>query len=94
MRKRQNKETCPLCGNTYTKKHHETKHHLLPKWWYKDERTVSVCRVCHNDFNTQYPMKNGEKWSPLECLENWFGFCQTKGKEAIEIYPELKKFHD
>lgn len=85
-----NQGTCPLCGNPYKNKHHRTSHHLFPKWWYKDERVVTVCRACHNDFNQKYPMIEEEKWALFQCIDNWFGFCKSKGKEPTEAYPELK----
>ena len=80
---------CPICELEYHKKRYRTRHHIYPKVWFKDGITAEVCRVCHNDFNREYPMNY--KWSHSNCLVYWVRFCITKGKNAYQLYPHLRK---
>lgn len=88
---------CPICGALYEKevkyqfKNVCTHHHILPRFWYKDSLRVHACFNCHIlGFHKMFPM--GERrWPPVECVEKWVKFCKTKGKNAYEIYPQLRK---
>jgi len=86
------KDSCPICDCEYKGKHHRrTSHHIFPRWWYKNSITVYACSKCHQlEFHKIYPMKYKEVWSISECMQNWVQFCKSKGKNAYEIYPELK----
>lgn len=83
-------EVCPICSAPYGKGHTKTRHHIFPKWWYKNGITVLACSKCHQkEFHIKYRMRYGEMWTPSECLMNWVKFCKQKGKDAFVIYPEL-----
>ena len=50
MRKRKkkrnhNKGICPKCGDVKSL----TKHHCLPRRWFKCKHICLICRSCHND---------------------------------------------
>lgn len=82
---------CPLCGQQYfgnaVKKTH---HHVLPKLWYHGKGPlVEVCSVCHQEFNHSNPMDFDNRWSKKDCIWRWIRFCKSKGKNALEVYPEI-----
>lgn len=85
-------EKCPLCGCQYQKypgPRHKTQHHIFLKRWYGTlTLTVSVCRICHNEFHLWYSTER--KWTKTECVLFWKDFCKTKGKDPDKIYPILK----
>ncbi|HAS92273.1 MAG TPA: hypothetical protein DCS12_08590 [Clostridiales bacterium] len=93
--KKNNLGNCPLCGKCYkSKKHHRTKHHIFPRYWFGSGVTVFVCHECHtNEFHRFYPMKlDGYAWTKKQCLMYWVQFCKSKGKEAFKIYPQLRPY--
>ncbi len=41
---------CPKCKRDYGKNVMRTRHHCLPKRWFRGTRdTVHICRTCHDD---------------------------------------------
>lgn len=83
-------ECCPICSKPYGKNRKRTRHHVFPRWWYRDGITVYACSQCHQkEFHKRFPMKYKEVWNVSECVQNWVKFCKSKGKNAYEIYPEL-----
>ena len=66
MRKRKkkkrnhNKGFCPKCCD-YKKL---TRHHILPKRWFKCKHICLICRSCHNDLETY--IQNQEKGLQLK----------------------------
>lgn len=96
-----NHGSCPLCDRDYNSKNHPSRHHIFPKYWYGQNGivsyvyvksiTVEVCSICHrNEFNVMFPMRLEVPWTLSECVQNWVKFCKTKGKNAYDVYPELK----
>lgn len=96
MKKRPNNQKigkCLICGQSHTvRKHRKTTHHLFPQIWYgEDGMQVKACFQCHIiDFNAMYPINVEKPWTVSECVQNWINFCKTKGKNAFDIYPQLK----
>ena len=84
-------DRCPICDNEYQgQRRAKTRHHIFPKWWYKDDFVLCACAQCHQrEFHIKYPMNYQEVWSPTEYLQNWVRFCKSKGKDALKIYPQL-----
>lgn len=87
---RERKIACPLCNKSYNKKNRRTFHHVFPLVFYRGSKNVKVevCETCHQrEFNYLYPMR--DVWSKKTCVDNWIAFCRSKGKNALEIYPDL-----
>lgn len=84
--------SCPLCEEKYTKDNRLTNHHIFPKTWFGECRNVKV-EVCHNchckEFNSLFIMTACFPWTKKQCVNNWIYFCKIKGKNALEIYPQL-----
>jgi len=90
---------CPLCDNDYSSgntKRRKSRHHIYPKYFYKNTHlVVNVCQECHSDFHHEFPSLLPYLWTRAKCLKKWVKFCESKGKDAYEIYPQLltiKKF--
>lgn len=80
------KGKCPLCDRQYTSKNFHTEHHIYyPKDLFCSDIKVDVCVVCHREFNGLFPVR--ANWDKRKCLLNWLIFCNSKGKNAVEIYP-------
>jgi len=89
-------ETCPICGciyeqdKMYVHRNVKTKHHIFPKKWYGDGPKLYACSNCHTyGFHQMFPMGN-RIWTEIQCIDYWFIFCKSKGKNAYKIYPELE----
>lgn len=83
---------CPLCEEKYTESNRKSHHHLFVKMWFGECLNVvlEVCQRCHcKEFNSQYKMVPWNPWSKKTCVDNWIAFCKSKGKNALEIYPDL-----
>ena len=84
--------SCPLCNKSYSKRNRKTEHHILPLAFYRSQENckVEVCQTCHQrEFNHLYPMTT--VWSKKQCINNWVLFCRSKGKNALELYPQILK---
>ena len=85
---------CPVCEEKYTTDNRKSHHHIFPKMFYGESLNVvvEVCQRCHcKEFNHLYKMNPWHRWSKQTCVNNWINFCRSKGKNALEIYPELLK---
>ena len=92
MKKRRFVGRCPICNRAYGRGNQHTRHHLFPKVWYRDGIKLDVCHLCHQvEFNNIYKMNH--YWTRKECFNNWVNFCKSKGKNALEIYPELLQLY-
>lgn len=85
---------CPLCDEEYNKKEKRilTHHHVWPKLYYHGRGPlVEVCSACHQEFNHNNPMNPECRWSKKQALWRWIRFCQSKGKNLFDAYPEMFK---
>jgi hypothetical protein len=88
---------CPLCKHYYMEAgHSQTSHHIFPKYWYgKAGVKCFVCHQCHCvEFNKLHPMdtEHNHVWTKKQCLKYWIDFCESKGKNAFRIYPQLRSY--
>lgn len=88
-------DCCPLCDQPYglSRNHprRDSRHHVFPRSFYPDSTlVVHVCWTCHDEFNRDYQNKAKHRWSKIECIRIWIAFCFMKGKNAYDVYPELK----
>lgn len=53
-----NTETCPKCGGVFGTEVQRTRHHLLPKRFFRGSReTIDICRRCHDALERRIPFK-------------------------------------
>lgn len=83
---------CPICERPYEKgdgnPQRRSRHHLFPRRWYMTDTTVYVCQKCHDEFHYRYPLL--VKWSKRQSILFWIEYCESLGKNAHELYPQLK----
>ena len=96
--KRLENDNCPICGKKYEQavtgihRNVRTKHHVFPKRDYGPHGVkIEMCWECHHlGFHQMFPMGKDTIWHPYQCVQYLKDFCESKGKNAYEIYPVLK----
>jgi len=50
--------SCPVCSQEYSKVNIRTRHHVLPKRFFRDKgRLFELCRNCHDKLEKLIPQK-------------------------------------
>ena len=48
---------CPVCNRNYTQENCRTRHHILPKRFFKGRGGLyTLCRLCHNELEYMIPL--------------------------------------